>query len=401
MFVISRGRIAFKGIDGKKMFCMFLKSMGRDRAQLLTLDLLLSLVPFVMVLGISANAMSGVVTQMQDYSYTYEKNRELQDAADALIKGPGIPALWHHNISTASLAGYASVDEETDLIVPNYMDFWKYNIANDTMIADILKTDNFNITVTLFNQTAYNLSTLNVSLSKGQNIPANATNIRKVERMVTIDNLLRLKLSTEKALGINNTERGGGSSWVCAESEFELSQFDIDNTNYWLFLNYSNENSTQNPVPATFSLSINEYRKGALRCPAPGSKKPDCNLLLEGSDFPDPPKFDSGSIPGFMWENKTACDPEFTPPTEQNVTYFVQNTTYGGHFIYMKVPKAWLIPDSTQWVYLWVNGYATVTTGWYVTAPQEIDPEDLERFFGLLIPYDDIGAKITLTVWDT
>jgi hypothetical protein len=68
--------------------------IGDDRGQLLTLDLLLSLVPLVLVLGISANAMSGAVTQIQEYSTAYDDQRMLQDAADTLLKSPGEPPEW-------------------------------------------------------------------------------------------------------------------------------------------------------------------------------------------------------------------------------------------------------------------------------------------------------------------
>jgi hypothetical protein len=65
-----------------------------DKAQLLTLDLLLSLIPIVLVLGISANTMTGVVNQIQGYVYNYEMQHIVDDAADILVKTPGDPPDW-------------------------------------------------------------------------------------------------------------------------------------------------------------------------------------------------------------------------------------------------------------------------------------------------------------------
>src|SRR3990172_8291824 len=73
--------------------------LGNDKGQLLTLDLLLSLVPLVLVLGISANAMSGVTTQIQDYIYGYDMQRVVDDAAYILVKTPGKPGNWTGNSS--------------------------------------------------------------------------------------------------------------------------------------------------------------------------------------------------------------------------------------------------------------------------------------------------------------
>ena len=76
------------------------------KAQLFTLDLLLALIPLTIALGISANAISGVSTQMEDYISLYSKQRIVSDAADVLVKAPGEPNDW--SISTIETLGFAT-----------------------------------------------------------------------------------------------------------------------------------------------------------------------------------------------------------------------------------------------------------------------------------------------------
>ncbi|NOZ76387.1 MAG: hypothetical protein GXO65_01635, partial [Euryarchaeota archaeon] len=54
--------------------------MGR-KGQLLSLDLLLALVPLTIVMGMSASAMSGVISTQQDYLYTFHMHRVVMDMA--------------------------------------------------------------------------------------------------------------------------------------------------------------------------------------------------------------------------------------------------------------------------------------------------------------------------------
>jgi|GEM_PF-6495532 outer membrane protein assembly factor BamB len=77
-----------------------------NRAQLFTLDLLLALVPITIILGMSANAMSGVATQVQDYVLIFSSHRTASDIADILIKTPGKPEIW--DSTSVEVLGFAS-----------------------------------------------------------------------------------------------------------------------------------------------------------------------------------------------------------------------------------------------------------------------------------------------------
>ena len=65
--------------------------MSRSRnAQLFSLDLLLALVPLTIALGMSANAMSGVISSQQEYLFTFGMNRVAIDMALVVSKNPDV-----------------------------------------------------------------------------------------------------------------------------------------------------------------------------------------------------------------------------------------------------------------------------------------------------------------------
>jgi hypothetical protein len=114
-------------------------TLGDDSGQLLTLDLLLSLVPIVLILGISANAMTGVVNQMQDYVFGYDLQRVVDDAADVLVKTAGDPPNWTKS-SPPSIIGLSQYNNTgSDEVKTFYLDYDKIlaldDIFNSTMPA--------------------------------------------------------------------------------------------------------------------------------------------------------------------------------------------------------------------------------------------------------------------------
>jgi len=58
----------------------------KNNAQLFTLDLLIALIPLTIIIGLSANVISGIGTQQQQYSYYYDIQRVADDALDTLTK---------------------------------------------------------------------------------------------------------------------------------------------------------------------------------------------------------------------------------------------------------------------------------------------------------------------------
>ncbi len=108
-----------------------------DRGQLLTLDILVSLIPLVLILGISANAMTGSVNQVQEYIFVYDMQRGINSAIDIIVKSPGTPVNW--NISNSpEIAGLATYNLSTGLVVPNFLDVGKVVGMNNSHLSILL-----------------------------------------------------------------------------------------------------------------------------------------------------------------------------------------------------------------------------------------------------------------------
>jgi hypothetical protein len=106
-----------------------------NKAQLFTVDLLIALVPITIALGLSANALSGLAGQVQDYAYYYDMKRVVDDAADILVKTPGEPPDWNFTNppSKLGLAKYSSKGRGF-----NNIDYEKVQALNVSYIGELL-----------------------------------------------------------------------------------------------------------------------------------------------------------------------------------------------------------------------------------------------------------------------
>lgn len=68
--------------------------MEEKRGVVFSTDLMIALIIITVVLGVSADAMDGVGSKIQDYSYANSVDRMAISAADMLIKNPGTPENW-------------------------------------------------------------------------------------------------------------------------------------------------------------------------------------------------------------------------------------------------------------------------------------------------------------------
>ncbi len=143
------------------------------RAQLFAIDLLLAFIPLTIMLGMSANALSGMAFQVQDYANIYSLQRKTNDAADILIKSPGTPANW--DSSTApTVSGLAYYDNTSGKAYPNRIYISKINALNASDLANLTGTTNNYL----------NISALELSLTfiTGSAPPENAKDIAVAER---------------------------------------------------------------------------------------------------------------------------------------------------------------------------------------------------------------------------
>jgi hypothetical protein len=152
------------------------------KGQLLTLDLLLALVPLTIFLGISASALGGVVHQIQEYSFFYSMQRQTADAADVLVKTPGVPQDWNatNPPTVPGLAVYSC-----NRASPNFLEYDKLTALDETMISQLVSngTNVYFEAVDLLTNTTIKAVTYNTT---GIPIEA-AANVFAVKRVVSID----------------------------------------------------------------------------------------------------------------------------------------------------------------------------------------------------------------------
>lgn len=110
---------------------------GNRKAQLFALDLMLAMIPLTIIIGISATAMAGVTTQMQEYMYGYSLQRITLDAADVLIKTPGEPYNWENDTTTLETLGLASIVE--NISQSHSLDFGKVLVLNQSSSSNELR----------------------------------------------------------------------------------------------------------------------------------------------------------------------------------------------------------------------------------------------------------------------
>ncbi len=158
-----------------------------NKAQLFSLDIMLALVPLTIALGISANAMSGVVNQMQEYSDAYHMRRMAIDAADVIVKTAGTPEDWESN-NSPSIVGLAVFDTASNRTEPNKLDINKIENMSGAYLADLLAGEfsYYNLSIYPINASADVSWFENVSWSGGSR--ADKKDIVVVERFAYLEN---------------------------------------------------------------------------------------------------------------------------------------------------------------------------------------------------------------------
>lgn len=123
--------------------------MNHSRAQLFTIDLLLALIPITIVIGVSANALSGTLNQITLFSMIYSERTIAENAMDMLIKTAGDPPDWNYtnltDLRKIGLAQYEYISEYRKtipyphIIDKNKLKALRYNYTNSQLIKAILK----------------------------------------------------------------------------------------------------------------------------------------------------------------------------------------------------------------------------------------------------------------------
>ncbi|MDI6654534.1 MAG: hypothetical protein QME59_01440 [Candidatus Hydrothermarchaeota archaeon] len=257
-----------------------------NKAQLFTLDLLLALVPLTIALGMSATAIGGIVTQIQEYAYFYSMQRQAGDAADVLIKTPGVPPDWNAtNLpNTPGLAVYSC-----NRAMPNFLDYDKITALSGTLLSRLFGS-NTNVYFEVVNlQTNSTIKTLTYNVT---GVPiGSAANVFVVERIVS----LGINASTSTALTYNKTNIDKDTiNWnlvlpSCPEIknitilvttgsltneyvEFEMKEPDRPGANHFFFIgintvNYSWDDATPYATQGLAQSAVKTDGKDSARSP--------------------------------------------------------------------------------------------------------------------------------------
>lgn len=203
-----------------------------SRAQLFTLDLLLALIPLTIVLGVSANAMGGVVTQVQEYAVGYSIQRAANDAADALAKTPGVPVDWN-STNPPTVPGIAYYDPAKNYTVPILIDETKMAILNVTHVNQLL-----NNRYPYYNLTIRGLEGVTINITVCNGTKTTVTDLAAVER-----NLLYYVLNVlgeTHQIAHADKEASERCCTTCSanqfiyEMAFTIKADELANFNYWL-----------------------------------------------------------------------------------------------------------------------------------------------------------------------
>lgn len=219
------------------------------KAQLLTMDLLLALVPLTIALSMSANAISGVTSQIQEYAYFYSMQRQANDAADVLVKTPGEPPNWN-SAESPTIAGLAKYGGTLE--IENELDLSKIMAVSNSNIVNLIGTSNFNLTMTTANGTL--LRALGVA------IPSNATDIFVAERGFFIDPAEALSGITLLQSPALSRLKKGSSWWTQSvyNGTFTINSSNFPGYNYYATVSYTYQQGGGN-VEFNFTLNSTQY----------------------------------------------------------------------------------------------------------------------------------------------
>lgn len=112
----------------------------KEGGQVFTLDMLFAIVLVASFVMVSGQALETTSNQGRSYSTRYSLERVANDAADVLVKTPGMPTNWENIPSSLEVPGLAKINRENTILV-NFLDWRKLCI-----LAALMKSDNWDQT---------------------------------------------------------------------------------------------------------------------------------------------------------------------------------------------------------------------------------------------------------------
>jgi len=239
------------------------------KSQLFTLDLMLALIPLTIVLGLSANALSGLSTQMQSYAHWYSMQQQVNDASEVLIKTAGEPPDWNasYPASGPSVLGLANYTPGKG-VEPYVLDSDKLGALNATVDGQPLHQLAIPRLFGGFNPAYYNLSfrgaevnTTNLTLSFSNGSRARVSDVYAARRLALVE--------MEELVGIaEEVGHFATNATACCEQgqqrvysvNFSVASGDKSQYNFWLVGEY------QSGAATTTTYGVSPYHSVSCDC---------------------------------------------------------------------------------------------------------------------------------------
>lgn len=254
--------------------------MMEERGQIFTLDLMIAIGIFLLVITTSGHAMRVVGQQSSDYVSRHGLERRAHDVADMLVSSPGNPSDWYENLDTVSVPGLA-LSLEGGGSMQNLVDarkFFALDNLSDEVLEDLFGTKNFMIKYEGFSNTITHENSSSVE---------NSPEVVSVRR-ITYGRELDVKGESPMIFGdpaIPKTE----------PTEFYIENEDIQKYNWYLFVeNLSKDQPNKVSVSFNVEAPPTHYK---FQDTLPDTKKINENEYLKpGKNFFD--HFIPGNDPG-------------------------------------------------------------------------------------------------------
>lgn len=221
--------------------CKNKKFIDDQIAQAFTLDIMLSLIIIVVIIGISADAMDIASYKTSGYSARFQLERVTSDAADMLIKTPGSPDNWENGINNRTTPGLAELDRQTGKVLLNTISMKKVNALTKNynfLIYGKVLPKGVNSSLIIYPS---NPSLKPIEIMK--NDPKNALEVAVANRTV-IFNILDIKAVIYKKNNLQLICPNSGHSgtefdkWACQNFNITLSE--LNSTDFYLITDPAN-----------------------------------------------------------------------------------------------------------------------------------------------------------------
>ncbi len=281
------------------------------RAQLFAIDLLLAFIPLTIMLGMSANALSGVALQTQSYVNIYSLQRRTNDAADILVKSPGTPPNWNSTIHP-TVSGLAYYDNSSGRPYTNRI--------FSTKIYALTASDLENLTGSSNSYLNTSFITLQTSYAVGSDAPENAIDIAVAERYSNLQFsgdfgpfLEAEDITSDSGIedGCQNVTGGSGSGGACVYDN--VTDLDTGNGEFYLYISGSSAASgsiwLSNGTDNVEYISENDFTGGFCQ--------PATTAVCNNQDLEEDCKLSTDKYFKVIWT--VTGGTEFTPSQTENL----------------------------------------------------------------------------------